>query len=156
MAIRPSARADVNRSAILAHLGAQGPASRADLARQLGLSPASLTQLAKDLLAEGLIVELDHSPSQGGRPARMLGLAASDARAIGVKVVADHVAFVEVGIDGAVVRSASEPFDAAASTYLADLAGLLARFIAGGASTRLLGLRQKLARMKANPGSTGF
>ena len=70
----------------------------------------------------------------------MLGLAASDARAIGVKVVADHVAFVEVGIDGAVVRSASEPFDAAASTYLADLAGLLARFIAGGASTRLLGV----------------
>lgn len=138
--MRPGARADVNRSAILAHLGAQGPASRADLARVLGLSPASLTQLAKDLLAEGLIVELDHSPSQGGRPARMLGLAATGARAIGVKVVADHVAFVEVGIDGAVLRSASEPYDAAASTFLADLAGLLARFIAGGGSTRLLGV----------------
>lgn len=138
--IKPSARADVNRSAILAHLGAQGPASRADLARLLGLSPASLTQLAKDLLAEGLIVELDHSPSQGGRPARMLGLAATGARAIGVKVVADHVAFVEVGIDGAVLRSASEPFDAAASTFLADLTALLARFIAGGGSTRLLGV----------------
>jgi predicted NBD/HSP70 family sugar kinase len=140
MAIRPSARADVNRSAILAHLGAQGPASRADLARVLGLSPASLTQLAKDLLAEGLVVELDHSPSQGGRPARMLGLAASDARAIGVKVVADHIAFVEVGIDGSVQRSASEPYDASASTFLADLADLLARFIAGGGSTRLLGV----------------
>jgi predicted NBD/HSP70 family sugar kinase len=140
MAIKPSARADVNRSAILAHLGAQGPASRADLARLLGLSPASLTQLTKDLLAEGLIVELDHSPSQGGRPARMLGLAASGARAIGVKVVADHVAFVEVGIDGAVSRSASEPFDAAVSTYLADLTALLTRFIAGGGSTRLLGV----------------
>lgn len=140
MAIKPSGRADVNRSAILAHLGAQGPASRADLARLLGLSPASLTSLTKDLLAEGLIVELDHSPSQGGRPARMLGLAASDARAIGVKVVADHVAFVEVGIDGAVLRSASEPFDAAAPTFLADLAALLARFIRGGGSARLLGV----------------
>jgi predicted NBD/HSP70 family sugar kinase len=140
MAIRPSARADVNRSAILAHLGAQGPASRADLARVLGLSPASLTQLAKDLLADGLIVELENSPSQGGRPARMLGLAASAGRAVGVKVVADHVAFVEVGIDGAVLRSASEPFDASASTFLADLAGLLARFIAGGGTTRLLGV----------------
>lgn len=140
MAIRPSARADVNRSAILAHLGAQGPASRADLARLLGLSPASLTQLAKDLLADGLIVELDHSPSQGGRPARMLGLAATGASAIGVKVVADHVAFVEVGIDGTVTRSASEPYDASASTFLADLAGLLSRFIAGGGSTRLLGV----------------
>jgi len=140
MGIKPSGRADVNRSAILAHLGAQGPASRADLARLLGLSPASLTSLAKELIADGLIVELDHSPSQGGRPARMLGLAASDARAIGVKVVADHVAFVEVGIDGSVQRSASEPFDAAASTFLADLADLLRRFIQGGGSTRLLGV----------------
>jgi predicted NBD/HSP70 family sugar kinase len=140
MAIRPSSRADVNRSAVLAHLGAQGPASRADLARVLGLSPASLTQLTKDLLADGLIVELEHSPSQGGRPARMLGLAASAGRAVGVKVVDDHVAFVEVGIDGVVLRSASEPFDAAASTFLADLVGLLGRFIAGGGTTRLLGV----------------
>jgi predicted NBD/HSP70 family sugar kinase len=140
MAIRPSSRADVNRSAVLAHLGAQGPASRADLARELGLSPASLTQLTKDLIADGLLVELEHSPSQGGRPARMLGLAASAGRAVGVKVVDDHVAFVEVGIDGVVLRSASEPFDASASTFLADLVGLLARFIEGGGPTRLLGV----------------
>lgn len=140
MSIKPHARADVNRSAILAHLGGQGPASRADLARALGLSPASLTQLAKDLLADGLIIELENSPSQGGRPARMLGLAASAARAVGVKVVDDHVAFVEVGIDGVVLRSASEPFDASVATFLADLATLIARFIAGGGTTRLLGV----------------
>ncbi len=138
--IRPTARTDVNRSAILAHLGAQGPASRAELARALGVSPALMTQLTKDLLADGLLVELETSPSQGGRPARMLGLVASGGRAIGVKVVADHVAFVEVGIDGSVTRSASEPFDASASTLLADLTLLLDRFIAGGNGTRLLGI----------------
>ena len=38
--IRPTARTDVNRSAILAHLGAQGPASRAELARALEARPA--------------------------------------------------------------------------------------------------------------------
>ena len=98
MAIRPTNhRTDVNRSAILAHLGAHGPASRADLARALDVSPALMTQLTKDLLADGLLVELEQAPSQGGRPARMLGLVASAGRAIGVKVVADHVAFVEVG-----------------------------------------------------------
>ena len=138
--IRPTARTDVNRSAILAHLGAQGPASRAELARALGVSPALMTQLTKDLLADALLVELETSPSQGGRPARMLGLVASGGRAIGVKVVADHVAFVEVGIDGSVTRSASEPFDASASTILADLTLLLERFIAGGNDTRLLGI----------------
>lgn len=140
MAIRPMARTDVNRSAILAHLGAQGPASRADLARALSLSPALMTQLSKDLIADGLIRELAHQPSQGGRPARMLGLVASAGRAVGVKVAADHVAFVEVGIDGSVGRTASEPFDAAANTMLAELTDLLRRFIAGGATTPLLGI----------------
>jgi predicted NBD/HSP70 family sugar kinase len=99
-----------------------------------------MTQLTKDLLADGLLRELDHSPSQGGRPARMLGLVASAGRAVGVKVVADHVAFVEVGIDGSVSRSASEPFDALATTVLADLAVLLHRFIAGGSQVPLLGV----------------
>ncbi|MGV8969071.1 MAG: ROK family protein [Microbacteriaceae bacterium] len=140
MANRATTRTDVNRSAILAHLGAQGPASRADLARTLNVSPALMTQLTKDLLREGLLRELENSPSQGGRPARMLGLVASAGRAIGVKVVADHVAFVEVGIDGSVSRSASEPFDAAASTVLADLTVLLRLFIAGGSPAPLLGV----------------
>ncbi len=140
MAIRSMQRTDVNRSAILAHLGAQGPTSRADLARVLRVSPALMTQLTRELLADGLLVELDHSPSQGGRPARMLGLATAAGRAVGVKVVADHVAFVEVGIDGTVTRSASEPFSADAPTMLAELADLLERFIVGGAGIRLLGV----------------
>ena len=140
MANRSTARTDVNRSAILAHLGSQGPASRADLARVLDVSPALMTSLTKDLLAEGLLVELEHASSQGGRPARMLGLASSAGRVIGAKVVADHVAFVDVGIDGAVRRSANEPFDASSATMLADLTGLLRRFIAGGADEPILGI----------------
>lgn len=140
MAIRPQPRTDVNRSAILAHLGAHGPASRASLARVLAVSPALMTQLTRDLLAEGLVQELEHSPSQGGRPARMLGLVSSAGRAIGVKVVADHVAFVELGIDGTVLRSASEPFEASSPTFLGELTTLLRRFMAGGGSAPLLGV----------------
>jgi predicted NBD/HSP70 family sugar kinase len=140
MASRPLARADVNRSAVLAHLGAHGPTSRADLARSLQVSPALMTSITKSLLADGLVAELEHSPSQGGRPARMLGLVSRAGRAIGVKVVADHVAFVEVGIDGAVRRSALEPFDARATTFLLDLTGLLRRFIEGGPKEPLLGI----------------
>lgn len=140
MANRSSGRTDVTRSAVLARLGAQGPASRAGLARALNVSPALMTQLTRQLIADGLLQELEHSPSQGGRPARMLGLVSSAGRAIGVKVVADHVAFVEVGIDGTVQRSASEPFDASATTVLTDLTTLLRRFIAGGSNIPLLGV----------------
>ena len=153
MVVRPAARTDVNRSAILAQLGAHGPASRADLARVLTLSPALMTQLTKDLLADGLLQELEQAPSHGGRPARMLGIVSTAGHAIGVKIVADHIAFVEVGIDGAVLRSASEPFDASSSTFLAKLTLLLRRFIVGGSSTPLLGIGVGVPGSVDNQGS---
>lgn len=135
-----TARSDIMRSAVLAQVGALGPTSRASLARLLSVSPALVTQITKQLIADGLLVELDHSPSQGGRPARLLGLAADAGRVIGVKVVADHIAVVEVGIDGTVVRSATEPFDAASATAIPTLVGLLRAFIAGGSDQPLLGV----------------
>jgi predicted NBD/HSP70 family sugar kinase len=153
MAIHSTNRTDVNRSAILARLGADGPASRADLARVLGLSPALMTQLVKDLIADGMVVELEQAPSSGGRPGRMLGLAASAGRAIGVKVVADHVAFVEVGIDGQVIREASEPFDATTSTFIADLVERIRGFIAAGDDVTLLGLGVGVPGSVDEPGS---
>ena len=135
-----SARSDIMRSAVLAQVGALGPTSRASLARLLSVSPALVTQVTKQLIADGLLVELDHSPSQGGRPARLLGLVADAGRVIGVKVAADHITVVEVGIDGTVVRSATEPFDAASATAIATLAALLRTFIAGGSDRPLLGV----------------
>lgn len=126
---RSAAKADVNRSAILAHLGAQGPATRAALARALGVSPALVTQLTRDLTAEGLIEEGEVERSEGGRPGRRLQLAAGGRTAIGVKIAADHVVFVEVRLDGQILRSTSHLFHAAGSTFLADLLLLLRGFI---------------------------
>ena len=133
-------KADVTRSAILAFLGSQGPATRASLARGLGVSPALVTALTRDLVAEGLIEEGDEERPDTGRPGRRLQLASSSTRAIGVKIAADHVACVEVALDGAVVRSASEGFDATDPMFIADLVTLLRGFIAGGDGSTLLGL----------------
>ncbi len=104
---------------MLAQLGAR-PAPRAELARVLSVSPALITQLVRDLLADGPIKELEQSPSQGGRPARLLGLVTSAGRAVGLKIAPDHLAFVDVALDGTVTRSAQEPFDASAPTLLDD------------------------------------
>jgi len=101
---RPAWGADVTRTAVLALIGAQGPVSRAELARSLKVSAALVTQLTRQLIADNLLEELDSVPSQGGRPARLLGLTSSASNAIGVKVAADHVALVEVQIDGDVVH----------------------------------------------------
>lgn len=135
-----SARTDANRSAILAHIGANGSASRADLARTLELSPALITKLTRDLLADGLLQELEHSPSSGGRPAQQLGLVSASVGAVGVKIAPDHVTMVEVGIDGVVSKTATEPFDASHQMALARLTELVTAFIAGCQHDTLLGV----------------
>lgn len=122
---RPSARGDLVPSAILGLLGTRGPTSRADVARALDVSPATVTQLTKDLIARGLVLELEHAPSQGGRPARLLGLVRSAGGAIGAKVTADHVAIVDVDLDGTVRSSASYPFDPDAPDALDALGHIL-------------------------------
>jgi predicted NBD/HSP70 family sugar kinase len=132
-------QADVNRTAILAHLGAHGSSSRADLARTLEVSPALVTQLTRDLIADGLIEELE-AASSGGRPARLLGLTSHDLAAVGVKVAPDHVALVEVGIDGVVRRTGVQPFDALSPLAISHLIDAVRGFIAAGAPSRLLGI----------------
>lgn len=141
MANAPRSSADVNRTAVLAHLGVHGPASRADLARSLEVSPPLITQLTRDLLADGLLQELAESSHRGGRPARLLGLVSTGLAAIGVKVAPDHIALVEGGIDGSVRRSRSESFDARSPIAVAVLGELIAAFTADAdADTVVLGV----------------
>ncbi|HEX6354125.1 ROK family transcriptional regulator [Actinophytocola sp.] len=104
-------RGDLVPAGILGLLGTQGPTSRVDIARSLRLSPATVTQVIKDLLTRGLVEELASVPSTGGRPARLLGLVARTGVAIGAKVTADHVALVTVELDGSVRTSTVHPFD---------------------------------------------
>ncbi len=112
-------------SAILAVLGTKGPTSRADLARTLDLSSASVTQLTKVLIARGLVAELETSPSQGGRPGRLLGLVRSGGSAVGVKITADHVGVMQVNLDGTSSAATRYDFDPARPDALDHLAHLL-------------------------------
>jgi len=138
--LRPSGNADVTRSAILAYLGTSGGSSRADLARALGVSPALMTQLVKDLISDGLVRELAMSPSSGGRPARMLGLVASAGRVVGMKVSKDHVAFVETELSGKVMRAESWPFNASSATCLSILVELVQAFRGSDGGVPILGI----------------
>ena len=111
---RVPARGDLGPVSVMAMLGARGPMSRADLARALQVSPASVTQMTKSLLAAGVIAELESVPSRGGRPARLLGLAHSGGGALGAKVAPDHITLVDVSLDGSAHNARTVAFDAAA------------------------------------------
>lgn len=112
-------------SAILGVLGTRGPTSRADLARALELSSAAVTQLTRSLITRGLINELETTPSQGGRPARLLGLARSAGTAVGVKIAPDHVGVAWVGLDGSTRDATRVEFDPVQPDALDHLAHLL-------------------------------
>lgn len=126
----PVSRADVVPGRVLGLLGTQGPTSRADLARRLRLSPATVTQVTKELMLRGSVRELTSVRSNGGRPATLLGLAQDDAGAIGVKITPDHVAIVDVSIAGQVLRSRTVPFDPSQRSATEQLTALLHESVA--------------------------
>jgi predicted NBD/HSP70 family sugar kinase len=128
--ISPTLVGDVNRTAVLALIAQQSPISRSDIARRLALSPATVTAATRNLLERGLISVVERAPSRGGRPALLLGLVASAAHALGVKIAADHLVGVRVDLDADVLDSFECPFDAAGPQALADLAGILKPHVA--------------------------
>jgi predicted NBD/HSP70 family sugar kinase len=135
----PIPRGELVPSGVVGLLGTKGPTSRAEIARALGLSPATVTQVTKDLIARGLVQELDSVPSTGGRPARLLGLVTDAGVALGAKVTADHVAVVTVELDGTVRSSAEHEYDPAAGDAITRLGQILAKEIAA-LDDRLLGV----------------
>ena len=64
-----------NRALALRTVFRQGPLSRADLARETNLTRVTASDLAAELLSEGLIEELGTRVDQGvGKPATLLGV----------------------------------------------------------------------------------
>lgn len=77
------------RQRIFEHIRATGMIARVQLAKDLGISPASVTALTAELLDAGLIIEMEamRDAEQGrGRPAVMLGVQASSIRVAGMKL----------------------------------------------------------------------
>jgi predicted NBD/HSP70 family sugar kinase len=127
----PTPRGDLVPSGIVGLLGTRGPSSRVDIARSLGISPATVTQVTKDLIARGMVEELASVPSRGGRPARLLGLVARAGIALGAKVTADHVTVVTVELDGSVRSSTAHKFDPRSAGAVGALGELLAGQLSG-------------------------
>jgi predicted NBD/HSP70 family sugar kinase len=124
--------------AILAVLS-RGPASRAVIARELDLSPATVSQVTRRLISQGVVETLSFAPSDGGRPGQLLGLVGGAGHAIGVKLAADHVVLVDVGLDGQVLSRRTETFDAVSADAIERLVEILRR-MSGEGRGRLLGI----------------
>lgn len=94
--------------AVLVRLLVHGPASRADLARRLRLSPASLTRIVRTLEDGGLVVESETAvPQRMGRPSQAMDVNVDAVHLIGIKLLADEINLVRTDMRSAVLAHRS-------------------------------------------------
>jgi predicted NBD/HSP70 family sugar kinase len=131
---------------VLSAIGRFGPISRADLARRLELSPATITSVTQALISDGIVTARDQEASRGGRPGTQLGIVGEAAAAVGAKVMEDRVVGTVVDLDGAVLSTFVRAADVRAGNPLQVLVDVLRPEVEAAAAERhLLGLGVGLA-----------
>lgn len=101
-----------NRGLVLSALRRHAPIARVELGSVTDLSPATITAITADLIAEGLVETVaddgegeapDGAPVRRGRPRVLLRLDARAALVIGVKIAVNAVTLVLADFSGATV-----------------------------------------------------
>lgn len=122
---------DSNRLAVLERIRLHAPVTRAEIARDTGLTAAAVTNIVAHFLGEGLVVETGRRSRERGQPPVELDLAADGAYSIGLHLDRDLLSGVVVDLKGAslasVRRELSPPAPDEAVRLLAQLFEDLAR-----------------------------
>ncbi len=130
-----------NRSLVLQTLFHNGAMSRADLARETGLTRVTISDLVAELIGDRLIVEQGTREISGpGKPAILIDLDKDGHRIIGIDLSSSE-AFVGavLTLDGTIVARSEVPIPADATEVLAAVIAL-AREVLAQASAPVLGI----------------
>ena len=101
----------MNRSLVLNTIRLEGTISRAQIARGTGLSAATVSGLAAELIGEGLIFEQEEGNSSGGRRPVLLSLNPSGGYVVGIKLMEDHLIAALTNLEANVVDSCNVAFN---------------------------------------------
>ncbi len=99
----------LNRRLVLNQLRREGPLSRAAIAAAVGLSPAAVTFVTADLIAEGLLVEREAIAAATGRRPVPLEIDYASRFSIGLKVMVERVLGVVTDLATRVIAEAELP-----------------------------------------------
>ena len=124
MTLAPAGQHTVRRhnlALVLGAVSAAGRTTRAQVAEATGLTRATVSALADQLLAAGLLDALDPDRGAPGRPGSPLRLNPRGPGGLGVEVNVDYVATCVLGLDGGVRAQHVEPLDARAAAPGATL-----------------------------------
>jgi len=113
----------MNRSVVLNMIKTRGPIPRTDVARLTGLSPATVSGVTAELIAEGLIFEKAAGDSRGGRRPILLALNPTAGYVVGLKLAEHQVVGALTDLEATIVTTYTSPLvDAALETVLDALA----------------------------------
>ena len=103
--VRPlkGATAAETHSAVLDLIRSGGVVSRIELANRSGLTAASISRIVKQLLDEGVVVEVGVGDRTGGKRRTLIQLNARARHAVGVTLDFDRITYVLTDLKGAVV-----------------------------------------------------
>ena len=98
--VQPALLSKINERQVLRAIQAQGPMSRAEVARHSGISAPTASKAVESLLRAGLLEETDAVEASRGRPAKKLRLASLTAQVLGLVIDADQCRVAVAGLDG--------------------------------------------------------
>lgn len=102
---------EINKSTILKIIREKGPISRADIAKLIGLNPATVTNNVNLLLESGIVVEKGSGDSSGGRKPILLELDACASYVIGVDMGMSKVVTAIINLKGEIIKRVYTFFD---------------------------------------------
>lgn len=147
-----------NLAAVLSHLRAHAPCSRAAIASGTGLNKATITSLIGDLIERRLVRETQQTQNHVGRPATLLVLDGSAFAAIGLEVSARGLTVAAFDSAGGQLLSwhrAAPAADAPPAKMVAAIAALARRAVSTvrNSGRQVLGLTVGVPGLVSTDGS---
>src|SRR5215207_5879478 len=131
-----------NRSLVLQTLYTEGAQSRADVARETGLTRVTVSDLVAELIGEGLVVELgQREDARPGKPATIIDVDRAAFHIIGVDL-SEHELFrgAVIDLDGGIVTRVEVPLDGAMGETAIVLVEQLVERLVASTTTPVLGI----------------
>ncbi|WP_085524646.1 ROK family transcriptional regulator [Tuberibacillus sp. Marseille-P3662] len=94
----------MNRSLILNTIREKGPVSRAEIAKLTELTPPTVSNVVKQLLASGIVIETTQGESNGGRKPTMLIINAQNFYVVGLDVGPKVIRFALTDLNGSIMH----------------------------------------------------
>jgi predicted NBD/HSP70 family sugar kinase len=99
----------LNMAAILKLLRERGTLARADLAKELGMTRNTASNIVTDLLQAGLVVETEFRRAGAGRPGLLLEIAPNGGFAIGAEIDINRIIVIAADFKGKILWEQSAP-----------------------------------------------